>query len=680
MDQEKKPTLKRVQAISQKVSLRQLLLAGWISVGVSVLLLVILNFIHQKNAKADPYASETMSSGSFIVNMGITPQTVANGLKPYGLIYDLITNYNVPVKWIIEPTKAKDGTDFTYNLVNYKGGPFIIPSQYISAAVAARITYWQSQGVQGVYTTSNIAVPVYLTITNFPLVMIDSLSGNQPIIMNYYTNAGIPSTAYTIGTPLSLNTCNDMWVNPHGDPTWATHSYLYNFVTVQKSYIWSQCHAVSNLEGCQNTSTPFQRLNYLTTQGLKCWKTTGTGPAYCGPSITETHVKDPSAPYLNFNPAEPVSQFMGGITGATQNGSEIWYQPQSTGQWRPTTKRIVTTGNGSSPKEGTLMVYGYAYGNSSNGMVMYIAGHDLAGSGTIPEQVAAQRSFLNYLFLAGKARQILFSSTTIPASFTGLQPQDVSVSVTSGTGPYAYQWTSSIPGSFVNPTAASTSFIPANTTSSGVITCTVTDACGRKNFFNQLIVVTASPLPVTLTSFSAQPVNNSVVLRWITSSEIKNDYFTVERSTNGTEFTEVGKINGAGTSTINNYYSYTDISPVTGISYYRLKQTDIDGTTETFSPVAVNMAKTTGLIKTILITPNPFANEFTAHFNSEKAMTVTVELITLRSKVVHSEKINVEAGENEFRASLGTDLESGVFVFRILDGGKLLGFAKAIRK
>ena len=680
MEQERKPTLKRFQTTRLKITLHQIFLIGS-AIGVwVVILLFAFNVGSQKEAKADGYATETMSAGSFIINMGVTPQTVANGLKPYGLIYDLISNYSVPVKWIIEPTKAKDGVDFTYNLVQYKGGPFIIPAEYITAAVAARITYWQTQGVQGTYTIGNIAVPVYLTITNYPLIMIDSLSGNQTIIANYYTNAGIPSSAYTIGAPNNLNTCHDMWVNPHGDPAWSTHSYLYNFTKVQKSYIWSQCHAVSNLEGCENTSSPFQRLNFLTTLGLKCWKTTGTGAIYCGPSITQTHVKNPTPTYTYYYPAEPVAQFMSGVAGATQNGSETWYQPQSTGQWRTTTHRVVTTGDGTSPKEGILMAYGYAYGDSTNGMVMYTSGHDFTSAGTIAEQVAAQRSFLNYMLLAGKAKQVLFTNSNIPTSFTGLQPQPVSVTVGSGMAPYSYQWTSTIPGYFVDPTAASTSFVPSNTTSSGVITCTVTDACGRKNFINQIINVSSSPLPVTLTSFSAQAVNHSVVLRWTTATETNNDYFTIERSTNGTEFSEVGRTKGAGTSTIIQNYSYTDIAPITGVSYYRLKQTDINGTTETFNPVAVNMTKTSGLIKTIMVTPNPFSSEFTVHFSSEKDLNVTAELITLRSKVVHSQNMKIEAGENEFRIAPAEDLESGVFVFRILDGNKLLCFAKAMKK
>ena len=71
-------------------------------------------------------ANETFTSGAFIINMGVTPQTVANGLKPYGLIYDLIKNNDIPIKWVIGQGKVKDGIDFTYNGNSYRGGTFII--------------------------------------------------------------------------------------------------------------------------------------------------------------------------------------------------------------------------------------------------------------------------------------------------------------------------------------------------------------------------------------------------------------------------------------------------------------------------------------------------------------------------------------------------------------------------
>lgn len=142
--------------------------------------------------------------------MGITPQTVANGLKPYGLIYDLMINYKVPVIWVIEPTKSKDGTDFTYGATSYKGGTFIVPSEYINSTVTSRITYWKTLGVQGVYTTSGMTVPVYATLTNFPRIIIDTVSDKQSIIIKYFTNAGIPTSAYQTGSPSLLTYCHDV--------------------------------------------------------------------------------------------------------------------------------------------------------------------------------------------------------------------------------------------------------------------------------------------------------------------------------------------------------------------------------------------------------------------------------------------------------------------------------------
>src|SRR5690349_16335462 len=64
-------------------------------------------------------AVETIPAGSKIINMGVTPQTTANGLKPYGLVYALLKN-NTTVKWVINPNKVKDGIDFTHNGISYK--------------------------------------------------------------------------------------------------------------------------------------------------------------------------------------------------------------------------------------------------------------------------------------------------------------------------------------------------------------------------------------------------------------------------------------------------------------------------------------------------------------------------------------------------------------------------------
>ena len=123
--------------------------------------------------------------------MGITPQTTGNALKPYGLVYDLVRNYDVPVYWAINPNKLKDGNDFVYNGTAYKGGTFIIAAENRNASVNARIAYWQTQGVVGSFSTSSFSAPIAQIINAVPSWTLDFKSGQ--IAQNYIINTGIPA-------------------------------------------------------------------------------------------------------------------------------------------------------------------------------------------------------------------------------------------------------------------------------------------------------------------------------------------------------------------------------------------------------------------------------------------------------------------------------------------------------
>jgi type 1 fimbria pilin len=110
-------------------------------------------------------------------------------------------------------------------------------------------------------------------------------------------------------------------------------------------------------------------------------------------------------------------------------------------------------------------------------------------------------------------------------------------------------------------------------------------------------------LPVALLSFDAVVSNNEVVLQWTTASEINNDYFSIERSTDGRSFETVGIVNGAGNSNRLITYTKNDPEPVKGISYYRLKQIDYDGSFEYSQLVSVKFSETKP--SEILLYPNP---------------------------------------------------------------------------
>ena len=129
-------------------------------------------------------------------------------------------------------------------------------------------------------------------------------------------------------------------------------------------------------------------------------------------------------------------------------------------------------------------------------------------------------------------------------------------------------------------------------------------------------------LPIVLLRFEAQLTGETVTLEWTTATETNNDYFTLERSADGERYAAIGTVAGAGTTESPTKYAYVDADPLYGTSYYRIKQTDYDGT-YTYTPVR-SVTRTRG---DIAISPNPVAGEATVQLpelGREEAVTLTV--------------------------------------------------------
>ncbi len=124
---------------------------------------------------------------------------------------------------------------------------------------------------------------------------------------------------------------------------------------------------------------------------------------------------------------------------------------------------------------------------------------------------------------------------------------------------------------------------------------------GYTSFSQYAIGKSIMPLPIKLLCFDAYPNENIVDIKWTTASESNNDYFVVQHSTDGSIFTDVIQVTGAGNSTTMTNYAAIDCEPYSGISYYRLKQVDYNCNFSYSSTVTVNF-KTQDEIS---ICPNP---------------------------------------------------------------------------
>lgn len=120
------------------------------------------------------------------------------------------------------------------------------------------------------------------------------------------------------------------------------------------------------------------------------------------------------------------------------------------------------------------------------------------------------------------------------------------------------------------------------------------------------LVQGSTPLPVELLHFDARPEEAEVLCTWATATETNNDFFTVERSADGETFSDIGEVDGAGQSQATLAYAFSDDAPLNGLSYYRLRQTDFDGTEAWSQAVAVWRGAPTS---ELVLYPNPCADE-----------------------------------------------------------------------
>ncbi len=193
---------------------------------------------------------------------------------------------------------------------------------------------------------------------------------------------------------------------------------------------------------------------------------------------------------------------------------------------------------------------------------------------------------------------------------------------------------------------------------------------GNRVSFSYLQV---SLLPIELISFTAENTAKGVLLKWVTSTETDNDFFTLERTKDGKNYELVTNVDGAGNSKNKKEYSWVDDKAYTGLSYYRLKQTDFNGQFEYFPLISITRSGAAGSRQFVISKswPNPFEDEFSMTFDAPESGIAEFVIVNASGEQVHSEKINVDAGENTHNYNQGFKLNSGVYlIYFIKDGSR----------
>ena len=163
------------------------------------------------------------------------------------------------------------------------------------------------------------------------------------------------------------------------------------------------------------------------------------------------------------------------------------------------------------------------------------------------------------------------------------------------------------------------------------------------------------------------------MLAWKTAAESNNDFFTIDKSSDGKTWNEIGKISGGGTTHLSSSYSLADDQPWKGIQYYRLSQTDFDGSVTSFPVIAVTVEQLLERTTTNLY-PNPTDDEVTIRLNTPLKGPFNVQLINLHGNVVYSKTFP------EFTSVLSLkDLSAGIYVIIVATDREIYR-SKVVRK
>jgi zinc metalloprotease ZmpB len=171
-------------------------------------------------------------------------------------------------------------------------------------------------------------------------------------------------------------------------------------------------------------------------------------------------------------------------------------------------------------------------------------------------------------------------------------------------------------------------------------------------------------LPVQLHSFTAHKAGDRAMVKWSTATESASSQFIVERAIDGRNFVAIGTVPAAGNSQVLRHYQLTDAAPMPGINYYRLKQTNLDGSASYSGIATVTFSKKI----TLHISPNPVKEALVLQ---QKFSAAHLSVYDAGGRLVLTKSLGSTTAGGNTRIPLG-HLTSGMYFVKLLADGQLL--------
>ncbi len=247
---------------------------------------------------------------------------------------------------------------------------------------------------------------------------------------------------------------------------------------------------------------------------------------------------------------------------------------------------------------------------------------------------------------------------------TGQWSVTVTIPDGEGTGPFTV--TTDIDGATV-ASATDNSFVISGISNGTAYSVSVTDSGDPECSTTESSAVgTCETVDIELLSFEGSVEVDGNLLQWVTATETNNDFFTLERSADGINFAPIATIEGNGTVYSAIAYEFTDKDYLAGANYYRLSQTDYDGSVTICSEVILLERGDVSFVVTNLL-PNPTIGELNVVLNTKESNSFVAAVYDITGKMVFTAVMEAEAGFNTF--AIDTDnLSSGTYLLTVANG------------